>query len=125
MKAVAAVLVAALLALLGWLARPSSTDTTLHAANLTVTVSDPHPGMTDVALVLTGPGETGAFIQVQAVMPVMGYATPEVAATAAGDGRYIVSGVTLVTAGPWELRVRIAGRDALTWPFQVTGSGSP
>jgi hypothetical protein len=51
----------------------------------------------------------------------MGFATPEVAATAAGAGHYTVAGVTLVTVGPWELRVRITGRDTLTWPFQVTG----
>ena len=73
-----------------------------------------------MALALTGPGATGAFIQVQAVMPLMGLATPEVAATAAGAGRYTVTGVPLVVAGPWELRVRITGRDALTLPFQVT-----
>jgi len=121
MKALAAALVAALLVLLGWLARPAHPGTTLHAGNLTVTIADPHPGLTDVALALTGPGATGAFIEVQAVMPLMGYATPEVAATAAGAGHYTVAGVPLVTAGPWELRVRVTGRDVLTWPFQVTG----
>ena len=122
MKALAAVLVAAVLVLLGWLAWPSGqTGTTLHAGNLTVTIADPHPGMADVALALTGPGATGAFIEVQAVMPLMGIATPEVAATAAGAGHYTVTGVPLVTVGPWELRVRVAGREALTLPFQVTG----
>jgi hypothetical protein len=122
MKALAAALVAAVLVLLGWLAWPSRpTGTTLRAGNVTVTIPDPHPGLTDVALALTGPGATGAFIQVQAVMPLMGFATPEVAATAAGAGHYTVAGVALVTTGPWELRVRITGRDALTWPFQVSG----
>jgi hypothetical protein len=119
MKALAAVLAAAALVLVGWLARPAETGTTVRAGNLTVTVTDPHPGMTDVTLTLTGTG-TGAFIQVQAVTPLMGYATPEVAATAAGAGHYTVAGLPLVTVGPWELRVRVAGRDALTWPFQVT-----
>jgi hypothetical protein len=41
-----------------------------------------------------------------------------VAATAA---HYTVTGVALVTLGPWELRVRVTGRDAVTLPFQVTG----
>jgi hypothetical protein len=118
MKAVAALVGAVLvLGLVGWLARPAPAGITLRAGNLTVTVADPHPGMTDVALILTG---TGALIQVQAVMPLIGYATPEVAATAAGAGHYTVSDVTLITVGLWELRVRVAGRDALTWPFQVT-----
>jgi hypothetical protein len=54
-------------------------------------------------------------------MPPRGVATPEIAATAVGAGHYTVAGVPLVAAGPWELRVRITGRDALTLPFQVTG----
>jgi hypothetical protein len=121
MKTIAAVLVAAVLVLLGWLARPIQSDTTRQADNLTATVTDPHPGMTDVALVLTGPDATGAFIQVQAVLPVMGLATPEIAATAAGAGHYTVAGLVLPAAGPWELRIRVTGRDPLTLPFQVTG----
>lgn len=121
MKASAAVLAAAVLVLLGWLAWPArQAGATLRAGNLTVTVADPHPGLTDVALALTGPGATGAFIEVQAVMPLIGLATPEVAATAAGGGHYTVTGVPLVTVGAWELRVRVTGRDALTLPFQVT-----
>jgi hypothetical protein len=122
MRALAAALVAAVLVLLGWLAWPSrQAGTTVRAGHVTVTITDPHPGLTDVAIGLTGPGATGAFIQVQAVMPLMGFATPEVAATAAGAGHYTVAGVALMTTGPWELHVRITGRAALTWPFQVTG----
>ena len=120
MKARAAALVA--LVLLGWLAWPArQPDATLRAGSLTVTVADPRPGLTDLALTLTGPGATGAFIEVQAVMPVLGYATPEVVATAAGAGHYTVTGIPLITAGPWELRVRVTGRDPLTLPFQVAG----
>jgi hypothetical protein len=122
MKVPAAALVAVVVVVLGWLAWPSrQTGVTLHADNLTVTIADLRPGLTDVVLALTGPDATGAFIQVQAVMPMMGYATPEVAATATGAGHYTVTDIPLMTVGPWELRVRVTGRDALTLPFQVTG----
>ena len=122
MRALAAGLVAAALVLLGWLAWPArQPGTTLHAGNLTVTITDPHPGLTDVTLALTGPGARGAFIQVQAVLPLMGHATPEVVATADGAGHYTVTGVPLMTVGAWELRVRVAGREALLLPFAVTG----
>ena len=111
-------LAAALVILLIWLAWPTRpTGITLRSGDLTVTIADPHPGMTDVALALTGPR---AFIQVQVVMPLMGLATPEVVATAAGAGHYTVHGLSLMAAGPWELRIRITGRETLTLPFPVT-----
>jgi hypothetical protein len=93
----------------------------LHAPSATVTVSRPRPGITDLSI-STSPG---AFILVQASMPLMGYATPEVAATAAGGGRYTVAAVHLMTTGPWELRLAITRRggtrEDLMLPFDVTG----
>lgn len=58
-------------------------------------------------------------------MPLMGYATPEVAATAAGGGHYTVTAVHLMTTGPWELRLAVTPRAGvradLMLPFDVTG----
>jgi hypothetical protein len=55
----------------------------------------------------------------------MGYATPQVAATAAGAGRYTVAAVHLMTTGPWELRLAVTPRggtrEDLMMPFDVTG----
>jgi hypothetical protein len=119
---------ALLLALLGWLMWPSAAGgTTLHTGTadtlVTVVVDSPRVGDTGLTISLTGRDGrpvTGAFVQVEAVMPLMGWATPEVAATAAGNGRYTVAGVPLMTTGPWALRVRFAGAD-LSLPFQVGG----
>ena len=129
----AAALVVALLALLGWLLRPGGSGaTTLRAGTehetVTVVIDRPRVGESGLTITLTthdGSTVTGAFIQVQAAMPVMGYATPAVAATAACSGRYTVAAVHLMTTGPWELHLRLTTRDetstALVLPFQVTG----
>ena len=116
MKALA--LVAAVLVLGGCASGPAGL--TLRADELTVTIDEPHPGSTDLALTLTGPAATSAFVQVQAVQPVLGHATPELVATAAGGGRYTVAGLILMTTGPWELRVRVTDREARTVAFEVT-----
>lgn len=60
-------------------------------------------------------------VSVEAVMPLMGFATPSLPATATGGGHYTVSGVPLMMTGPWELHVSIGGTDDLVLPFTVTG----
>lgn len=126
MKALLGVLGVAVLAVAGWLVWPSAPGPlVLHAAGqtspVTVTIVRPRLGMTDLDI-STAPG---AFILAQASMPLMGYATPQVAATAAGGGRYTVAAVHLMTTGPWELRLAIMPRDGngedLVLPFDVTG----
>ncbi|HEY0001902.1 MAG TPA: FixH family protein [Actinoplanes sp.] len=129
-KAVA--LVVAVVALLGWLLRPDGSGaTTLHAGteheSVTVVFDRPRLGQSGMTISLTshdGRPVTGAFIRAEAVMPLMGYATPEIVATAAGSGRYTVGTVHLMTTGPWELHLRLTTHDettALVLPFQVTG----
>lgn len=98
----------------------------LRAGNAQTSVAvwlDPaRTGYTTATIALTGPDNTprtGVFVQVQAVMPLMGHATPQAAATAMGNGRYTVPGIHLMTTGPWELHVRLNGGDDLVLPFQV------
>ena len=116
----------AVLGVAGWLVWPSAPGPlVLHAdtraSAVTVTVSRPRLGLTDLDIA-TAPG---AFILAQATMPLIGYATPQVAATAAGEGRYTVAAVHLMTTGPWELRLAITPRggtrEDLVLPFDVTG----
>ena len=124
----AAALVVPLLVLLGWLFWPSGSGaTTLHAGTehetVTVVIDRPRVGESAITITLAthdGTPLTGAFVQVEATMPLMGHATPEVAATAAGHGRY-TGVVHLMTTGPWELHLRLGTGDALVLPFQVTG----
>jgi hypothetical protein len=132
-KALLAVAGVIVLGVLGWLVWPSSPGpAVLHASTnaseVTVTVSRPRLGLTDLSIALatpSGAAQPGAFIQAQASMPLMGYATPQVAATAAGGGSYTVAAVHLMTTGPWELRLSITPRDGsredLLLPFDVTG----
>ncbi|HEY0530864.1 MAG TPA: hypothetical protein VGD29_04620 [Actinoplanes sp.] len=126
MKALFAALGVVVLGLIGWLVWPSSPGPlVLHASTrataVTVTIARPRLGMTDLDI----SASPGAFILVQASMPLMGYATPQVAATAAGAGRYTVAAVHLMTTGPWELRVAITPRggtrEDVMLPFDVTG----
>jgi len=114
------------LGVIGWLVWPSGPGPLVlrasgNAAPVTVTIARPRLGVTDLDI-STVPG---AFILAQASMPLMGYATPQVAATAAGGGRYTVAAVHLMTTGPWELRLTIIGRggtrEDLMMPFDVTG----
>jgi hypothetical protein len=115
-----------MMAVAGWLVWPSAPGPlVLRAATgaspVTVTVERPRLGITDVDI----SASPGAFILVQASMPLMGYATPQVAATAAGGGRYTVAAVHLMTTGPWELRLAVTPRggtrEDLMVPFDVTG----
>lgn len=124
MKTLLAVLGVAVIGLVGWLVWPSSPGPlVLHASEppVTVTIARPRLGTTDLEISTVA----GAFILAQASMPLMGYATPQVAATAAGGGRYTLSAVHLMTTGPWELRLSITPRDGpradVMLPFDVTG----
>jgi hypothetical protein len=110
----------------GWLVWPSAPGplvlrASTGASPVTVTVERPRLGVTDVDI----SASPGAFILVQASMPLMGYATPQVAATAAGAGRYTVAAVHLMTTGPWELRLAVTPRggtrEDLMMPFDVPG----
>jgi hypothetical protein len=110
----------------GWLVWPTAPGplvlrASTSASTVTVTVDRPRLGTTDLDISTSA----GAFILAQASMPLMGYATPQVAATAAGGGRYTVAAVHLMTTGPWELRLSITPRggtrEDLLLPFDVTG----
>jgi hypothetical protein len=132
-KVLLAALGALLLGLLGWWLwphppGPATLRAGTSASQVTVTVARPRLGTTDLTIALTSPSgaaQPGAFVQAQASMPLMGYATPEVAATAAGGGHYTVAGMHLMTTGPWELHLTVtpAGGtpEALLLPFDVTG----
>ena len=126
MKALLAVLGVAVLGVLGWLLWPSGPGPLVVRASggmspVTVTIVRPRLGVTDLDI-STAPG---AFVLAQANMPLMGFATPQVAATATGAGHYTVAAVHLMTTGPWELRLAITARDGtredLMVPFNVTG----
>jgi hypothetical protein len=120
----------AVLGLLAWLLWPSGTSgTELYSGTsryvVNVTIDQTSIGSTGVTIVLTT--RDGAVpkpvpaVSVEAVMPLMGLATPPVSAMAAGNGHYTASGVPLMMTGPWELHVFIGGSDDLTLPFTVTG----
>jgi len=117
-KALRAALGVVVLGLAGWLVWPSPPGPlVLHAPGVTVTIARPRLGTTDLEIATT----PGAFILAQAGMPLMGYATPQVAATAAGGGRYTVAAVHLMTTGPWELWLSMTPGGDLVLPFDVTG----
>ena len=127
----AGIVVVAVLGLVGWLLWPKGTAaTTLRGGTaqytVDVTIDQRRIGNTDVGIALTPRDDTTATpaISVQAVMPLMGYATPPLPATASGGGHYTVSGVPLMMTGPWELHVSITDHtraDDVVLPFIVTG----
>ena len=127
-----AVAAVALIGLVGWLLWPSPpAATALHSGTtryvVSATIDPPRIGSADVTIDLTARNGTAqaASVTVEAVTPLMGFATPARPATAAGAGRYTVTGVPLMMTGPWELHVSIAGpgggSDDLTLPFTVSG----
>lgn len=122
-----AALAVATLAALGiaaWLLWPSPpAATALHGATahytVDATIDPPRLGNATVTIDLTTRDTAPpATISVEAVMPLMGFATPTLAAT--GDGHYTVANVPLMMTGPWELHVAI-GPDDVTLPFTVSG----
>lgn len=116
----------------GWLLWPTPpgravmhTGTSHYIA--TATVDSPRIGATGIDIDLTdrngGPVDR-AMVRVEAIMPLMGYASPSVTAAAAGAGHYRAAAVDLMMTGPWELQVSIDapdGADELTLPLQVSG----
>lgn len=127
-----AVAVLAVIGLVGWLLWPSPPAATALRSGtsryvVSVTIDPPRIGSADVTIDLTARDGSAspASVDVEAVTPLMGFATPALPATPAGDGRYTVSGVPLMMTGPWELHVSIAGssggNDELTLPFTVSG----
>jgi hypothetical protein len=119
-----AVATLAVLGLAGWLLWPSPpAATALHGAtaNDTVeaTIDPPRLGNATITIQVTTRGTAPpATISVEAVMPLMGFATPALPAT--GNGHYTVANVPLMMTGPWELHV-VLGPDDVTLPFTVSG----
>jgi hypothetical protein len=124
--------IVATIVVLGWLVWPTPpgpitlhTGTPLYA--VTATIDNPRMGTTAVEIDLTkraaGP-DRPATVRIQAVMPLMGHATPSVLAAPVGGGRYRAGGVELMMTGPWELLVSIESGtavDHLTLPLAVRG----
>jgi len=132
----AAALVAIAAAILGWWAWPRPTSATvLHTGTahfvIAVTADHPRRGACDVEIVLTARESSGAqppidAVQIQAIMPLMGYATQPVTASpiTEGNSRFRAGGLPLMVTGPWELLVAInfpGGADYVTLPFWVSG----
>lgn len=110
--------------LAGWLLWPSPpgaaelSATTAHYA-VRATIDPPRMGTASVDIDLVGAPAT-ASVTVEAVMPLMGFATPALPAMPTGGGHYSVRGVPLMMTGPWELQVHI-GTDGVNLPFTVSG----
>jgi hypothetical protein len=127
--AVIAVATLVVLGIAGWLLWPSRpAAAALHGgtANYAVdaTIDPPRLGNATITIDLTTRDNAvpPANISVEAVMPLMGLATPALPATGSADhtGHYTVADVPLMMTGPWELHVSI-GSEALTLPFTVSG----
>lgn len=94
---------------------------------VTATIERPRIGSTDVDIDLTdhaGRPVGRAAVGIEAIMPLMGYADPVVAATSVDSTHFHVAGVPLMMTGPWELRLSIDapdGVDNLTLPLTVSG----
>ena len=131
-----AALVAIAAAILGWWAWPRPTSATvLHTGTahfvIAVTADYPRLGACDVEIGLTARESSGAqppidAVQIQAIMPLMGYATQPVTASpiTEGSSRFRAGGLPLMVTGPWELLVAInfpGGADYVTLPFWVSG----
>ena len=121
-------------AVFGWLAWPTAPGSAIARAGteryvVVVSTERPRLGSTDVDVDIT-PRErsTGVMVirnvQVQAVMPLMGYATQPVTAAITSADNYHATGLPLMMTGPWQLVVAIKsaeGIDRLTLPVWVSG----
>ena len=115
---------------LGWLLWPSPQPATvLHSGHAPLRDHGdrrPAPHRQHDVTVDVSPrdGAAARDVTVEAVMPLMGFATPPAAAVDQG-GRRTASGVPLMMTGPWELYVSVTGRDGSTdtamVPFTVSG----
>jgi hypothetical protein len=122
----------AVVGILGWLVWPKPPGPVLlHAGTsryvVTTTVGSSRIGATDVDIGLTdrtgGPVDR-ATVEIEAIMPLMGHATPPVSADSLGNGHYRAAQVPLMMTGPWELQVSIDaadGVDTLILPLSVSG----
>jgi hypothetical protein len=131
-----AVVTIAAAAILGWFAWPHPPGPTVLYTGTAhyvtaVTADSPRLGATDVDIALTA-RDTGTgqppieAVQIQAVMPLMGYSSQPVAAGSVtqGSSRFRAAGLPLMVTGPWELLVAITfrgGADYVTLPFWVSG----
>jgi hypothetical protein len=123
------------LLLLGWLVWPSPPGPTVLRTGtpsyvVTATLESPRLGMTgvDIEVAARDPHAattTVGTVRVQAVMPLMGYATEPIGTTPApGSGQSRAAGLPLMMTGPWQLLVSIphsGGTDHLVLPFWVSG----
>jgi hypothetical protein len=123
------------LLILGWLLWPSPPGPTVLRAGtphyvVTATLETPRLGMTgvDIEVAARDPHTattTVGTVQVQAVMPLMGYATEPITTTPAPDTAHSrAAGLPLMMTGPWQLLVSIprsGGTDHLVLPFWVSG----
>jgi hypothetical protein len=118
--------------ILGWLVWPKPPGpVVLHAGTshyvVTATVGTSRMGATDIDIGLTnrtgGPVDR-ATVELEAIMPLMGHATPPVSADSVGNGHYRAPQVPLMMTGPWELQLSVDaanGADHLTLPLSVSG----
>jgi hypothetical protein len=113
-----------------WFLRPTPAGpVVMHAGTphhaVTATVGSAKTGTTAIDVDLTdraGGPALPATVEIEAVMPLMGHATPPVTAVPSGGGHYRADAVPLLMAGPWELRLSIStpdGVDNLTLPISV------
>jgi YtkA-like len=127
-------IVAAILgaAILGWLVWPKPPGAiVLHAGTshyvITATLDSTRIGTTGINIDLTN--RTGvpvdrATVEIEAIMPLMGHATPPLRAHWVGSGHYRATQVPVMMTGPWELQLSIDatnGVDYLTLPFSASG----
>jgi hypothetical protein len=136
LTAAGAIVTIAAATILGWFAWPHPPGSTVvhtgtaHYA-IAVTADRPSLGTSDVEIGLTARDSGSAqhpieAVQIQAVMPLMGYATQSLTADSiAQDGsRFRAHGLPLMVPGPWELLVAITfpgGADYVTLPLWVLG----
>jgi hypothetical protein len=131
-----AVVTIAAAAILGWFVWPHpSSPAVLHTGTahyvIAVTTERPRVGTSGVEIALTARDSGTAqpaieAVQIQAVMPLMGYATQPVTAgpTTQDGSRFRAAGLPLMAPGPWELLVAITfpgGADYVTLPLWVSG----
>jgi hypothetical protein len=125
----AAIATAVVLAGLVWPIPPGPDVFHAGTSHYVVTATVDHPKVGASAVEIDVTNRTGspahpAAVNIQAVMPQMGHASPPVPAVPLGGGRYHADGVPLMMAGPMELLVSIdfaGGVDRLTLPLTVSG----
>jgi nitrogen fixation protein FixH len=126
---VAAVVAAVILGLLVWPKPPGPVALRAGTSHyvVTATVDSARMGTTDIEVDLAtrAGGPVGhAMVEIEAIMPLMGHATPPVSADSLGNGHYRAAQVPLMMTGPWELQVSIDaadGVDNLILPLSVSG----